>query len=129
MGKTIAKAASRTVSATVAEPSGRDSMKHSDIHAAGSGASEAERNAIEQVRELLFGEARRTADQKLDDVNARFDLFAAEVRTRFDKIEASVDALTRDSEQRRLHGIESIGSAIADLGAHIRKLGAARNGA
>ena len=104
-------------------------MKNHDSGSAGPGPSEAERNAIDQVRELLFGEARRTADQRLDDVTAKLDALGAELRARFDKVEASIAVLTRETEQRRLHGIESIGGAIADLGAHIRKLGAARNGA
>ena len=108
---------------------GREHMKNQDSGAAGHAPSEAERNAIDQVRELLFGEARRTTDHRLEDLNTKVDALADEFRVRFDKLETALAALTRDAEQRRLHGIESIGGAIADLGAHIKKLGTARNGA
>jgi hypothetical protein len=90
--------------------------------------SEAERNAIDQVRELLFGETRRTTDHRLEDLNTKVDALAAEFRARFDKMETVIAALTRDTEARRLQGIEQIGGALADLGAHIKKLGAPRSG-
>ena len=99
-------------------------MKNQDQAAA---QSEAERNTIDQVRELLFGETRRTTDHRLEDLNSKVDALAAEFRARFDKVEASIAALTRDTEVRRLNGIESIGSALSDLGAHIKKLGAPRS--
>ena len=101
-------------------------MKQQDI--AVQTQSDAERNTIDQVRELLFGEARRTTDHRHEDLNTKVDALAAEFRARFDKVEASIAALTRETEVRRLSGIESIGSAIADLGAHIKKLGAPRTG-
>ena len=90
--------------------------------------SEAERNAIDQVRELLFGETRRTTDHRLEDLNTKVESLAAEFRTRFDKLETALAGLTRDSEAKRQQGIEQIGGAIAELGAHIRKLGAPRAG-
>ena len=90
--------------------------------------SQAERNAIDQVRELLFGETRRTTDHRLEDLNTKVEAHAAEFRARFDKLDAALAALTRDAEARRLHGIEQIGGALADLGAHIKKLGAPRAG-
>jgi predicted phage gp36 major capsid-like protein len=107
---------------------GRDDVKHSDGATVLPAAAEAERNALDQVRELLFGETRRSSDQRHDDLNAHLEAIADEFRARFDKLEASVEALARDTEQRRLGAIETIGSAIADLGAHIRKLGTPRSG-
>ena len=89
---------------------------------------EAERNAIDQVRDLLFGDTRRATDHRLEDVNTKVEALAAELRARFDKLESALAALTRDTESRRLHGIDQIGGALADLGAHIKKLGAARAG-
>lgn len=103
-------------------------MKSQESAAAAKAPSEAERNAIDQVRELLFGETRRTTDHRLEDVNTKLDALAAELRARFDKLEAALAALTREAESRRLQGIEQIGGALADLGAHIKKLGAARSG-
>ena len=105
---------------------GRAKMKTHD--AAAPAPSEAERNAIDQVRELLFGETRRSADHRMEDFNTKVDALAAELRARFDKLEAALAALTRDAESRRLQGIEQIGGALADLGAHIKKLGAPRAG-
>jgi predicted phage gp36 major capsid-like protein len=107
---------------------GRDETKHSDTGAAIPDASEAERTALDQVRELLFGDTRRSTDQRHDDLTAHVESIADELRARFDKLEATVDVLARDTEQRRLQGIEAIGSAIADLGAHIKKLGSPRSG-
>ena len=90
--------------------------------------TEAERNAIDQVRELLFGETRRTTDHRLEDLNTKVDALAAEFRARFDKFEASLGGHGRETEARRLQGIEQIGGALAELGAHIKKLGAPRAG-
>ena len=79
---------------------GRAKMKTHD--AAAPAPSEAERNAIDQVRELLFGETRRSADHRMEDFNTKVDALAAELRARFDKLEAALAALTRDAESRAL---------------------------
>jgi hypothetical protein len=107
---------------------GRAKMKTHDAATSAPSQTEAERNAIDQVRELLFGETRRTTDHRLEDLSGKVDALAADLGARFDKLESTVAALTRDTETRRLQGIESIGGAIAELGAHIKKLGSHRAG-
>ena len=107
---------------------GRAMMKTHEAAAPAKAPSEAERNAIDQVRDLLFGETRRATDHRLEDLDTKVDALAGEFRARFDKLEAALAALTREAESRRLHGIDQIGGALADLGAHIKKLGAPRVG-
>lgn len=84
---------------------------------------------IEQVRELLFGETKRTHDQRLVDLDAKmtahFEALRADMSARFQAVEDKLAALDNETERKRLASIDDIGAAIAQLGASVRGLGAA----
>jgi hypothetical protein len=94
------------------------------------GAGEA--NTIEQVRELLFGGAKRSIEQHLADVElkleGRIGELRAEMLDRLAALEARLVDAQRHEEGARGTAIRDIGTAIADLGATISNLGASRAG-
>ncbi|MGE3245956.1 MAG: hypothetical protein AB7J19_06455 [Beijerinckiaceae bacterium] len=83
---------------------------------------------IDQVRELLFGDANRTIDTRLEALMAKVDRQHAEIMDRFAQIEARMVVLEKDVEDRRLASIEQIGEAIAQLGASVRNMSTAKKG-
>jgi|APMI01.1.fsa_nt_gi 16S rRNA C1402 (ribose-2'-O) methylase RsmI len=85
-------------------------------------------NTILQVRELLFGEDKRSTDRRLADLDAKIDQLRADMSDRLTSIENLIAQLSADTEKRRLASVRDIGAAIADIGASVQKMGAARNG-
>lgn len=85
-------------------------------------------NTILQVRELLFGEDKRSTDRRLSDLDAKIDQLRADMSDRLTSIENLIAQLSADTEKRRLASVRDIGAAIADIGASVQKMGAARNG-
>ena len=75
---------------------------------------------IDQVRELLFGEARRTTEQNFSALESRLDAFAGEMDRRLADIEKRMADLDNAAEDRRQSTVDMIGLAIADVGALIR---------
>lgn len=92
----------------------------------------AEANTIEQVRELLFGGAKRSIEQQVADVEVKLDARISELRAdlldRLATLEARLVDAQRHEESERGTAIRDIGTAIADLGATISNLGASRAG-
>ena len=92
----------------------------------------AERTAADetilQVRELLFGEDKRTTERRLADLDAKIDQLRADMSDRLTSLENLIAQLSADTEKRRLASVRDIGAAIADIGASVQKMGAARNG-
>ena len=85
-------------------------------------------NTILQVRELLFGEDKRSTDRRLADLDAKIDQLRADMSDRLTSIENLIAQLSADTEKRRLASVRDIGAAIAEIGASVQKMGAARNG-
>lgn len=89
---------------------------------AANGAADAE--AIDQVRELLFGAAKRTTEARLDDIDRQIALLRDDLAARFASLEARLADQGRDTDSKHARSIDNIGEAIADLGATIKALGA-----
>ena len=85
-------------------------------------------NTILQVRELLFGEDKRSTERRLADLDAKIDQLRADMSDRLTSIENLIAQLSADTEKRRLSSVRDIGAAIAEIGASVQKMGAARNG-
>jgi hypothetical protein len=77
---------------------------------------------IEQVRELLFGDKQRGNDQRHRDIEAAIEALRHDMLERFSMLESRVADVEREAERRHAAAIDGIGSALSDLGAHIRKL-------
>jgi hypothetical protein len=83
---------------------------------------------IEQVRELLFGEARRSTQKKHEEIDAAIGVLRREMLERFAAIEARMADMHREAETRHAATIDCIGLALSDLGAHVRKLADPKSG-
>ena len=83
---------------------------------------------IEQVRELLFGEKHRSNEQQHRDIEASIESLRRDMLERFAMLESRVADLDREVEARHASTIDGIGLALADLGAHVRKLAEPRRG-
>ena len=69
-----------------------------------------------QVRELLFGEAERRAQQTIDGLAAKLDETRSEIEARLAQIEA-------DAERDRTEAQDSQAAAIRALGERIERVG------
>ena len=83
---------------------------------------------VEQVRELLFGEKQRSNEQQHRDIEASIESLRRDMLERFAMLESRVADLDREVEARHASTIDGIGLALADLGAHVRKLAEPRRG-
>ncbi len=77
---------------------------------------------IDQVRELLFGEKHRSNEQQHRDLETAIAGLRADMLERFSMLESRMADLDRETERRHATAIDGIGSALSDLGAHVRKL-------
>lgn len=87
---------------------------------------------IDQVRDLLFGGAQRSIENRLaglrDEMQASLKQLQAELAKELAAVQAKVQELERDTEQKRLASQRDIGAAISELGATISGLGSDRTG-
>ncbi len=83
---------------------------------------------MEQVRELLFGEAKRTAEQNFQALDEKIEAMRADFLARFAELESRLVDLARDTEQNQAASVNAIGSAIAQLGATVQNLSVRRKG-
>jgi hypothetical protein len=81
---------------------------------------------IDQVRELLFGETKRTTEQGIKALEDKLDALAATMHARFSEMETRASEAQRDAENSQASAIDDIGSAIAQLGASIRNMSGVR---
>jgi hypothetical protein len=78
-------------------------------------------NTIDQVRDLLFGEAQRTNDQRNEQLNAAIEALRQDMSERLNLLEARLIEQDRNAEQRHIAAIRGIGTAISELGEQVSK--------
>lgn len=83
---------------------------------------------MEQVRELLFGEARRSAEQNFTALEAKLEAMRADFLARFAALESHLADVGHESEKNRAASVEAIGAAISQLGATVQNLSVRRKG-
>jgi hypothetical protein len=91
----------------------------------GNGAAN-QAGVIDQVRELLFGETKRTTEQGLKALEERLEALTATMEARFSEMESRMAQAQSDAERSQASAIDDIGAAIAQLGASIRNMSGAR---
>ena len=79
-------------------------------------------NTIEQVRELLFGEANRTSADRDRQLQDNIDALRADMLDRFALMEARMSEMERAIEDRHVTTTDEIGLAITEIGEKIRRL-------
>ena len=97
-----------------------------DIGAAPNGAGQTP-PTIDQVRELLFGETHRSNEQQHRDIETAMEALRRDMLERFSMLETKLADAERETERRHATTIDGIGSALSDLGAHVRKLAEPRS--
>lgn len=107
-----------------AQPAADNAAKQ--IAAAANGAGATEAGVIDQVRELLFGETKRTTEQNLKALEDKVDALTAHMNARFSELESQLAEARRDGENAQAAAIDDIGAAIAQLGANIRNMSGVR---
>jgi hypothetical protein len=94
----------------------------STIAEAAAGADPA--SVIVQVRELLFGEHRRSTEGSLKGLEEKLAALTATVEARFADLERRLVEAKAQTDHARESGVEAIGAAIAELGDKIKGLAA-----
>jgi hypothetical protein len=79
-------------------------------------------STIDQVRELLYGEAMRSHGRRLEDANEMMNALEQRMLQRFTEVEASIESLTRLLRQEQSAAVRAIGGAIIEMGRQITSL-------
>ncbi len=90
------------------------------------GAAAAATDPIDQVRELLFGAAKRETHDNLHALEERVEEMRTDFLARLSALESRLIELARDTEKNQAASIDAIGGAIAQLGATIQTMSARR---
>ncbi len=83
-------------------------------------------SVLEQVRELLFGEAHRTTAQTLRTLEDKIAAMTATMEARFSELEKRLQDARDEIQHGHSASIDEIGGAIAELGAKIREVSTRR---
>lgn len=81
---------------------------------------------MEQMRELLFGAAKRETESQLAALDRTIEDMRREFLARFEALESRLVEIAQESEKNRSESVSAIGGAIADLGAAIQNMSANR---
>lgn len=84
-------------------------------------------NTIEQVRELLYGDAMRNQGRRVEDVQEAVHALEQRMLQRLEEMQGSVDALARALRQEQSASLRSIGGAIVEMGRQITSMGELRD--
>jgi hypothetical protein len=81
---------------------------------------------MEQMRELLFGAAKRETERQLSVIDGRLAEMRSEYLAHVETLESLLAELARETEKNRSDSILAIGSAISELGDRIKGMAANR---
>jgi hypothetical protein len=79
-------------------------------------------STIDQVRELLYGEAMRTHGRRLENANEMMSALEQRMLKRFSEVETSIEALARLLRMEQSASVRAIGGAIVEMGRQITSL-------
>lgn len=80
-------------------------------------------NTIEQVRDLLFGEAKREHDNRIADLDLTIKRMQSNIAEQLSAMEAKMEAMSQALSSRHDESLRRIGEAIVSLGHQISALG------
>lgn len=83
---------------------------------------------IDQVRDLLFGGAQRSLENRLVGLREEIQASIKELQAELAAVREMILELERSSEKKQLDSHKEIGAAISKLGASISELGSGRAG-
>jgi hypothetical protein len=82
---------------------------------------------MEQMRELLFGAARRETEKELARLEQKLEALRQEVAARFEALDVRIANVARDADNGRAESLTAIGGALSDLGERIKAMGGKRD--
>jgi hypothetical protein len=85
-----------------------------------------DKDPMEQVRELLFGEAKRAHDTRLEEIAAALKLIEAQLSQRFEGIDTRIEQIAKSMRTEQNAAFKHIGTALADVGRRIASMGEKR---
>jgi coenzyme F420-reducing hydrogenase delta subunit len=80
-------------------------------------------NTIEQVRDLLFGDAKREHDNRIAELDQVIKSMQARIAEQLGAMEARMEAISRAHSARHEESLRQIGEAIVSVGRQISALG------
>ncbi len=85
-------------------------------------------DTIEQVRELLFGHEKRSAEQRDNEINERIHALNADMLERMAMLESRLVETERALEAQHNTALENISAAISELGLRVGQMVTQRRG-
>ena len=82
-------------------------------------------NTIEQVRDLLFGEAKREHDNRIAELDLTVKRMQSHIAEQLSAMEAKMEAMSQTLSSRQEQSLRQIGEAMVLLGRQISALGSA----
>lgn len=76
---------------------------------------------MDQVRDLLFGQAQKTTDTRIEDIYARLDELNDTFQLRIDVLESKLDDIAVKLSDDRIECMQHIGDSLTSLGKEISK--------
>lgn len=80
-------------------------------------------NTIEQVRDLLFGEAKREHDTRIAELDLAVRSMQSRIAEQLSAMEARMDVMSQTLSAKHEESLRRIGDAIVSLGHQISALG------
>ncbi len=84
-------------------------------------------DTLEQVRELLYGDALRRHDRRLETAQDEVHALEQRMLKRLEEMQATIDALGRALRQEHGNSVRAIGGSIVDMGRQITAMGEIRD--
>lgn len=85
-------------------------------------------DTIEQVRELLYGDAMRHHGRRMEDMSGVMRDLEQRVMRRLDEMQNAIDALARSLRVEQTNAVRGIGLTLAEMGRQIAATGDVRGG-
>lgn len=82
---------------------------------------------MEQMRELLFGAAKRETEKELAKLERKLENMREEFSARCDALDARLVEFARDAEKGQAESLQAIGDALAELAERIKAMSGNRN--
>ena len=89
---------------------------------ADAGPQEPTDDQMQQIRELLVGDAMRRSTSRADQIEARLKDLEAEMTRRFDALSAQIEALATNLSADRRAAFDELAHGVVELGERIRNL-------
>ncbi len=78
-------------------------------------------DAMDQVRDLLFGQAQKSNDERIEQLFSKIDQVSDNFNERLDQLDQKIELLTLQLDSEHKENIQQIGEGLSALGKDICK--------